>query len=142
MIALLPDVEQIVATWLRAQPELAALVGDKVYTALPRNFENDPEFWPVVRLVRVSGTPAFSRPLRVDDAIVQFDVWGGPKKTAFTVAETIRALLADESFVGVHDDACVVGVAFGVFQFLPDTDLSPARPRYTFEVRVRVHPIP
>lgn len=137
-LVLLPDAERLLSAWLRDQPELADLVDDRVYTILPHD-----KAFPLVRLVRVSGAASLSRPLVLDEAHIQFDVWGTVKAQAFEVAATVRALLS-ERLIGAHDLGVVQNVTHGPLQYLPDGDFEPAKPRYLFDVvvRTRAHPSP
>ena len=131
---MLVDVERLVSAWARARPEITAVVDDRVYTAIPA----DPA-WPLVRLTRIGGAPVMSRPLHLDRALVQFDVYGGPKVMAHDLAETIRELLADQ-LVGTHALGVVTAVEFGSFLYLPDATYAPARPRYMFDAAIFTHP--
>jgi hypothetical protein len=136
-VVLLPDVERLLSSWLRTQPELVDLVGQRVYTVLP-----DAKTFPLVRLVRIGGADALSVPLVLDEPHVQFDVWGGPKAQALEVANTVRGLLSAR-LLGSHTEGVVQNVRFGGLVYLPDDDFQPAKPRYTFDVtvRTRAHPL-
>jgi hypothetical protein len=93
-----------------------------------------------VRITRIGGSPVASRPLWLDQAILQVDVWGGPKATAQDIAQAVRAQMAD-SLQGKHSLGCVTAVEFGEFQWLPDASYDPAKPRYSFDVVVHLlHP--
>lgn len=140
-VTLLPDAEKTVSAYLRARSEVTALVGDRVYTAIP----NSPTF-PLVRLTRVGGTPVHSRPLWVDEALIQVDVFGtvpgetgsGGRRQIHQIAETCRAALVEMADTA-HDEAVVDGVSFGPFSWLPDDTYTPARPRFLFDVTVHLH---
>lgn len=134
----LVDVEALVSAYLRAQSELTALVGQRVYTALPKDVT-----FPCVRLVRIGGAPVMSRPLYVDAARLQVDVFGGSKATAFDTIDVVREELAkmvDED--PVQPEGVVCGVKFGPLAYLPDESYEPAKPRYTQDVVVTVRPVP
>lgn len=133
-VVLLPNVEALVSQFLRDQDEIADLVADRVYTALPKSPE-----WPLLRLQRVAGGPVTHRPLHLDAAIVQLDAYGGSKAAALELVETARAVIADR-IEGVHDLGVVTGVQFGPLSWLPDPVYSPARPRYVADVTLFVHP--
>lgn len=130
---LLVDIEKLVSAFLRGRSEVTALVSDRVYTELPQK----PTF-PAVRVFRWGGAPVMSRPLHLDSASLQFDVWGGPKRTAWLIAETIRSVMHD--LPGPHADGVVSGVRFGSLAWLPDSSFEPARPRYMLTAEVRAHP--
>lgn len=136
------DVEALVSYYLRAQSEVAAICGQRVYTAIPSN----PTF-PLVRLHRIGGVPPMSRPLHMDRAHLQIDVWGGPKATALDLVDVVRtelSKLVDEA--AVQPLGVVCGVKFGPLAFMPDdtvpTEGGKARPRYTQDVTVTVRPAP
>lgn len=134
----LVDVEALVSQYLRAQAEVTAYVAQRVYTALPA----DPEF-PAVRIVRIGGVPKTHRPLYVDEAHLQIDVFGGSKSTAFDTVDAVRvelAKMADED--PVQSLGVVVGVRFGPLAYIPDDSYSPAKPRYAQDVFVTVRPVP
>lgn len=135
---LLPDVEQLLVQYTLDQPEVSALVDQRVYTELPAA-----KTFPAVRISRYSGAPAIGRPLWLDAALVQVDCWGGPKRLAWQIAETIRAVWAD-GLVGTHPEGVVSSVDFGEFRDAPDDTEPPAagkaRPRFLFTATVRCHP--
>lgn len=130
---MIPDAEALVSEYLRDDDAVAALVEDRVYTAIPKTPE-----WPLLMVRRVSGSPVTSRPLHLDAAVLQLDAYGGTKKQAQTLVETARAALAE--LEGTHGSAVVSGVQFGPMSWLPDADYAPARPRYVADVTVFVHP--
>lgn len=134
-VTLLPDIEALVSEFLRAQAEIVALVGARVYTALP----NTPT-WPLVKLVRITGAPVLSRPRVIDAPVVQFDAYGGSKKQAHDLIETVCAVIA-ERIEGVHVDYGVVcGVMFGPVSWQPDPSYTPARSRYIADATFTIHP--
>lgn len=133
-VDLLPDVEALVSAYLRSRAEVTALVSTRVYTTIPGT---DPQ-WPLVRVTRIGGAPVISRPLRLDAATIQVDCFGGPKATAWQIAETCRAVIAEADRYP-HSAGYVTGVVFGSMNYLPDTAYSPAKPRYSFDVDVFVH---
>lgn len=134
----LVDVEALVSQYLRSQSEVTAYVGQRVYTALPMNV-----VFPCVRITRIGGVPPMSRPMHVDNAHLQVDVFGGSKSTALDVVDTVREELAK-----IADDApvqplgVVCGVRFGPLAYLPDETYAPAKPRYALDVTVTVRPAP
>jgi hypothetical protein len=128
-VTLLPDIERMVSNYLRANADVIALVGSRVYTVSPKDPTGK---FPFVRLTRVSGTPLFSAPLKYDQARIQVDCWGGSKQLAWQTAATIMAVLA-AGFVGDHAEGTVVGVDIGTLQDLPDTTFDPPQPRWLFD---------
>ncbi|RTL08423.1 MAG: DUF3168 domain-containing protein [Acidimicrobiia bacterium] len=132
-VDLAPDAERLVATWLRDQDAVAAIFDDRVYTEIPTS-----PVWPLARLVRIGGNPT-DRLARLDSPLLQIDVWGGPKATAYAGIATILAHLAS-GLVGTHDLGTVTAVEVGGPSWLPDDTYQPARPRYSADVRLWVHP--
>lgn len=134
----LVDVEALVSYYLRSQSEVTAYVGQRVYTSLPKD-----RTFPLVRLTRVGGVPKLSRPLHVDSAHLQVDVFGGSKATAMDAMNAIREELAkivDEA--AVQPLGVVCGVKFGPLAYIPDESFAPAKPRYVQDVTVTVRPAP
>lgn len=132
-VHVLPDIEKIVIQWALNTAELDALFANRIYGAVPAN----PTF-PLARITRIGGLPT-SRLLWLDNALLQVDVWGGPKSTTRLCAETLRAHAAAE-LAGQHDDGMLTAVAVGGMTWLPDTSYDPAKPRYTFDLSVTFHP--
>jgi hypothetical protein len=134
----LVDVEALVSQYLRSQSEVTAYVGQRVYTSLPES-----KTFPLVRIVRIGGAPKMSRPLVVDSAHLQIDVFGGSKATALDAIDAIREELAkvvDED--PVQPLGVVCGVRFGPLAYLPDESFTPAKPRYLLDVTVTVRSVP
>lgn len=134
----LVDVEALVSQYLRSQSEVTAYVAQRVYTALPES-----KTFPLVRLTRVGGVPPMSRPLHMDTAHLQVDVFGGSKATALDTIDAVREELAkivDEA--AVQPLGVVCGVRFGPLAYLPDDTFEPAKPRYVLDVFVTVRPAP
>jgi hypothetical protein len=132
-IYLTPNVEALVSAFLREQAEVTALVGDRVYTSLPKNVE-----WPAVRVVVIDELPTGS-PLWLVGAIVQVDAWGGSKADAWRIANTCRAVM-DRRLAGAHPEGVVSGVTPGGLIDQPDEDFEPAKPRWLFTSTVHAHP--
>lgn len=134
----LVDAEALVSQYLRSQSEVTSLVGQRIYTALPA----DPSF-PCVRLTRIGGVPKMSRPVHVDSAHLQIDVFGGSKATALDTVDAIREELAkvvDED--PVQPLGVVCGVRFGPLAYLPDDAFEKPKPRYALDVTITVRPVP
>lgn len=132
-VHVLPDIEKLVIDWALASTGVGAVVGDRIYGVLPAN-----PTWPAARVIRLGGTPT-SRLLWLDNALLQVDVWGGPKATARLIAETIRAHASAE-LTGTHDLGTVTAVEVGGLAWLPDDSYAPAKPRYSFDLSVTYHP--
>lgn len=135
-VTLLPDVEKLVIGFLLDQDEVTDIAGTSVYSVLPKDKD-----WPALRVTRFGGLPVLSRPLHLDAATLQIDAFGGPKRQAWLLAETARAVMA-ERLPGSHDEGQVTAVNFGAFAYVPDVTFDPAQPRYLFTATVYVHPLP
>jgi len=138
-LVLLPDAEVIVSSFLRATPEVAAIVGSRVYTALPAG---DLTF-PLLRVSRIGSLPIASRPLWAEAVDLQVEAYGGPKAVARTLLDTVRAAMA-QRLRGRHPAGAVAAVAFRGASYVPDADVPSdtgrPRPRYVATVAVTVHP--
>lgn len=130
----LPDVERIVSTALRADPDLDALLAGRIYGELPKTSRT----FPLCRLGRIGGGPA-GTPLYLDAAVLQFDVWGGTKYETRTIAATIVAVLDTLAGYTAHG-GYITGVDPGATRYIPDETYTPARPRYVVESTVYIRP--
>lgn len=139
-----PDAGILTRSFLLEQDEVTDLVGDRIYSTLPKRHidsatNNDPDLWPAVRLTVLFGddlTPGIGWH---NVATVQFDVWGGSKTTAGLAARTLRAVCLAR-MRGVHTEGVVTDVRATVPQDIPDESFAPARPRFTFDLSVYFHP--
>jgi uncharacterized protein DUF3168 len=131
------DIEALVSAFLRDQDEIAALVEDRVYTALPKA----PRF-PAVRVTQIIDRPIEPRGVLWGLAFsVQVEAFGGGKAAAWRIAATARAAI-DQRLKGVHDGYGVVtGSDPGTMMDLPDTMFDPAVPRWLFTSTVWAHPV-
>lgn len=128
------DAEKLVVDWLRTVDEVTDIFDARIYTEVPaRDVE-----WPLLRVIRIGGAPT-TRLARLDSPLMQLDVWGGPKATARLGLATALAHMATE-MPGAHDLGVVTAVEVGGPQWLPDTEFTPARPRYSADVRLWTHP--
>lgn len=129
-----PDVEALTCTYLRGRPDIAALVDDRVYTAIPASPE-----WPLVSLFRIGGGPD-EWPYRLDQARLQIDCWADTKAAAHDLARAAQTALWAMPDVP-HATGTVTHVApDGPFLWLPDDTYPTPKPRYLFGVTVTVHP--
>lgn len=131
-LRLLVDAELLAVRYLRAVPEVAAVVSARVYTEIP------PEpTYPLVRLTRIGGIPAIRRHL--DVARLQVDVWANSKFAARGLAATVQAALHD--MVGAHTEGVVTRVEDDLgLTWAPDPETDVAR--YTAGYAVFLHPNP
>lgn len=130
---LLPDAELLVVEALRDDPDVAAIIGSRVYTALPPN----PTF-PLARIIRVSGARPWP-PRHVDAARIQIDAWADTKRDAWLLIDTLLAAAA--ALPGTHDEGVVTAVEHAVGPaWTPDAETGTAR--YVADVVVYSHPRP
>lgn len=132
----LPNAEALVSAFLRAQPEIVALVGDRVYTAIPAE-----TVYPLIRVTQYDDSKITSRVLWLVRFSIQIEAWGGSKGQAFNACATAQAAL-DQRGSGAHAQGVVTGVQFGSMRDLPDTAFSPAKPRFLTTAYLFVHPNP
>lgn len=135
-LTLLPDAEQVLSAWLREQPELVAILGDRVYTAFPA--KSGEGALAVIR--RYGGEPPVARPLVLDEALLQVDCYAaessGGKAQAYDVAAVIRALCSERT-TGANGNP---SVRVGALRYVPDETFKPPRPRYVCDLTVFVRP--
>ena len=129
---LIPDAERVLAAWLRAQPEVAALVAERVYTAFPRRATPDP----LVLVRRFGGEPPIPSPLVLDLANVQADAYGGNKAQAWELAATVRWVCATRARGTTSGPTVLVRAV----RFLPDESFNPPRPRYVCDLDLYIRP--
>lgn len=137
-LLLLPNFSALSTAFLRAQPEVTAIVADRVVTAFGKD-----QAWPAVRVTQFNDQPTIPRPLFHTRAFLQIEAYGGPKALAWQLAETCRAALAAR-FVGSNsfdvDGHTVAGLVTAVdlsgLRDLADSEFSPAKPRWLFTLAV------
>ena len=132
-LVVLPDPVRLVSRFFREQPEVAALVDDRVYSVLPPK-----PTWPAVRIVQWTETPVIGRPLWLTRAGCQVDCWAPTKYVASTVSRTLRGVAAAR--LSELERHVVTGVEFGSVADSPDTDYEPALQRFRFDLFVTFHP--
>lgn len=136
-LTLLPNTAALISRFLRDQDEVDDLVGQRVYTVLPKT-----KTFPLVRVSRVGGSNPTPTVHWLDAPLFQVGVWAETAAAAFEVAETCRAVLA-QRFTGVHHFAEISGVVTGVntgalFEGFDSTDPTKAFDR--FDLVVFAHP--
>jgi hypothetical protein len=128
------DTERLLSSWFRSQTEIVDLVEDRVYTEVPNR-----AVFPFIKLTQIAGSPVFSKPLYLDEALIQIDAYGGPKVLARQIIDTARDLLADR-FLGDHPGAGVVTcVTFGDLSYIPDDGYAPPKPRFIALASIYTH---
>lgn len=145
-IRVMPDLQAFLSQFSRDQTEVTALVGQRVYNEIPGN----PTF-PLVRLLDVGGSGRSGFAHWQEQAIVQWDIWGGPTATVDRITETIRACLM-ERLCGPHtlaDGSTIVVTKVsvgrarrGVEADWPGkpADDSASKPHASFEAVIHFHP--
>lgn len=125
------DVSRLMVTFFRAQPELSILDG-RIYTILPAQ----PQF-PAMRCTRWGSYPAINRPLLLDSAWAQVDIWG-EQAGKFAVAElaNVARALVTYRLVEQMNRYGITAVGFGMMHDSPDQNYHPARPHYRFDINV------
>lgn len=132
VLRVLPDAELLTVTWLQGIDEIANLYAG-VYTEIPADVSP-----PLVRVVRVGGTPVVRQHL--DVARLQIDVWAdkSEKQAAHDLARLVQAAMHD--MPGTHDEGVVTAVEDGVFAWNPDEPTGWAG--YSADYLVYLHPNP
>lgn len=129
------DVEGMISRFLRTNPDIAAIVADRVYTDLPHD-----RSYPLILVQRTGGEPI--RGFTLGEAICSIATYGGTHKQAQDLMALTLAVLRDLN--GPQPEGCVSAVDGTSVQFLPDTDAPDqqghARPRYVTSVTVFAHP--
>lgn len=132
------DVEGALKAWFRAQAPVSAVVGNRVFLAMPKG---GPSAWPAVTLFRVGGgLDDVDYPS--DSARVQIDCWADlrQKGVAMTVGQAIvrslRAMVCGTLLVpGVR----AMGAHSITMMYLPDP--QDGRPRYIVQAVVQAQSV-
>lgn len=140
-VAPLPDTEQLLWEFLRAQPEVTDLVApERILSVIGSDFSFGAPF---IRYRRIGGAPAIQRPLVADQPRIQIDCYAGTKSQTYRLASVVQAVIGAR-LVGAHPLGTVSRIEYGALSFAPDPDLatqgSGNRPRYIFDVRPIVKP--
>lgn len=133
-----PDVEGALRTWLRTQPSLTALVGQRVFFGVPKGATE--ATFPLVTIQRVGGG-ADTSTAPIDRALLQIDCHGsidasgnGRKAEATALVNTVRALLHSIENTSLTATCRALGVTVESVIWLPDPDND--RPRYSVTAEV------
>ena len=131
-LRLLPDVERAVVQFLRASSDVSALVSQRVSTELPGS-----PTYPYVTVRLITGAEIIRE--HFDAQQIQVDCWADSKASAALLARTVRAAVLTMRSA-THDQSVVTQVVtLTTPSWLPDTEVTPPRPRYTFDVQVFIH---
>ena len=136
----LPDALGLVTGFLRAQPELIAEVGDRVYTVLPGD-----RSYPLLWVSQIGSNPLVSRPWWAELTDLQVAAYGTTDRVARRVCELARSLCMTR-LVGSHPEGVVAYVTTLNLVARPDDALvaktGRALPRWITTVTVTCHPEP
>lgn len=131
------DVEALVSKYLRASPDITALVDDRVYTDLPHD-----RVFPLVLVQRTGGNFLVTRPLWLEQADLTLSAFGGTHKQAQQLVATCLSTLG--GLRGRHSDGAVTGISVASTAYQPDPDSADteghARPRFVAVLSVLTHP--
>jgi hypothetical protein len=133
-----PDTEGAIRTWLRAQPAVTALVGQRVFFGIPKGATE--ATFPLISVQLVSTVPDPSE-APIDRALLQIDCWGsldasgnGQKAAATALVNTVRALLHSITQPTPMGTVTVFGCNVESVTWLPDPTND--RPRYSLSAEV------
>jgi hypothetical protein len=135
----MPDVEGGVRTFLRANAEVAAIVGQRVFFGVPKGATE--ATFPLVTVSRIGGGDDFSE-VPIDIALLQIDCWGGiddsgngKKAEAVSLLNAVRnACLAIRGRVALNSSVDAAGIFVQSVVWLPDP--ANDRPRYSVTAEV------
>lgn len=129
--AVQPDIELALVNFLRSYAPLTSL-SVTVGTELPKN-----PSWPFIVVTRLGGPVRY--PGWVANPRLLIDCWADTKSKARSAADTAVAALFD--LPGVRSGAVITDAAVDAApQWLPDSTVTPARPRYQFSALLTSHP--
>lgn len=130
-VRLLPSAEVLLVAYLKASPDVTALVGTRIGTQLYAG--TDPAIW----LSLVTGSERVRNHLVAP--VLDVRSYGGTKGQADVLARTVHAVLHD--MPGSHAQGVVTDVAtLTLPSWLPDDGFDPPRPRYVGTYALTVHP--
>jgi hypothetical protein len=132
------DVEALVVGFLQAQPEVTAIVADRVYSDLPKT-----RTYPLALVQRTGGRFVTNRPQWLEEATVQIDAYGRTHKESQRLADTVLTTMGSR-MRDRYPQGCVTVVRGIEFAYNPDVDVLDddgyGRSRYTVSATVFVHP--
>ena len=141
----MPDAELLAVQFLRAHPQVRALVGDRVFTEVPDEDTLAAEFGgarPLLRVQRVGGLPVVDGWLDVPRLQVDAYADGAEAKfDAHRLAAVAQAALVDD-LPGAHDEAVVTAVRVDTGLSWVADDAGAGDARYLFTVAAYLHPLP
>lgn len=134
-----PDVEGALRYFLRAHPATHALVGNRVFFAVPRH--TNANSWPLITVARVGGARDPSE-VPLDRPFIELQVWGeldgngnAKKDGATAVVNALRSALDDiGNGTALGSEVAGYGVQEAGVAWAPDPDTG--RPRYVVTAEV------
>lgn len=133
--AAIVDVEALVTTFLRGQPEVIAICGDRVFTDLPHARQ-----YPLVTVSRVGGGSLYKNHLEAAEIEVQ--CYGGTHRTALQLAQACMSTMAAD-LCGEHAEGVVTKVKITATAYDPEAESADpsghARPRVVVSAVVTAH---
>lgn len=131
----LPNTEALVRWWLLGDAGIKTATGGRVYAG----DMSSTSAMPAVRLSRFGGSPAVSRPLVLDEADLQVDVWAASKLAAFDIVADVMHRLSELDGERTPFGSATTDV--GALRYVPDDVFDPPRPRYLVDVTVWARPL-
>lgn len=132
-LAVMPDDELAILQYLRAIPEVTALIpGARITTEMPPS-----PVYPLALVHRAGGQALV--PQAVDEPAIQVDVVGGTKAECKKAAQTIGAAILAIANDIVPEAVLSSGSEELGPQWFPDTIPNPPLPRYTARYSVVLH---
>jgi hypothetical protein len=132
------NVELILSTFLRSQPEVVALVEDRIYTDLPHD-----RVYPLVVFSRIGGGYTTNQPFWLESAEIALEAYGGTHKQAQEIASVCLDVMAAR-LRGRYPEGSVTGITQTALAYDPESDLlddtGHSRPRYLLTANVIAHP--
>jgi len=130
-----PDVEGALRAHLRADAGVAALVGARVFFAIPSDARA--ASYPLVTVSRIGGGQSPTSDAPLDLALVSIDVWGAErdKAAATAVVNAVRSTLEEiNGRTTLTADVDAFGVQVAGVVWAPDPDNG--RPHYAITAEV------
>lgn len=130
----LPNVEVLAIAYLLTLAPVTAIVEDRVSSDLPSSTT-----FPYLQVIVYDDDPR-STPLHFVEFKLQISAYANAKVVAHDLAAAARAGLHNAPNVD-HDLARVTSTRTRGWGYRPDTSYTPAKPRYTFDASLFIHPL-
>lgn len=120
------DAEAAVQGWLKKQPQVTALTGQRIFLGLPRK---GPSAYPCLSIFRLGGGPE-EGDYPIDRVHLQIDCWGnaGDKLRTWSVAKAVvSSLLSMQCGTLLSETVRGMGVHGITVPYLPDPGTGQAR---------------